>query len=369
MVRPHANDERRFTLAKQTLDELKARMVDGAAPVPTVPEQPTTGHAITRIRAECSPLGAAMLLTLSALDQEITGFPGEIPLIAPNGTDEGLSAKRSVFGTWELEGSFMALRDLSLQVRAKPTRRSILSAVLGTLGVPRTDLAFSELSKAASWEGSPTAFALRMHAASKGVPIHVTHAALGLGTGLVESLGGEPDEDHAHAWIDAVKGMVDLDGRPGRVVPPAMVMAARRDDWHMFHPLKRSGASIESADSEGNTPALVVAAKGDYWAIKPISEWGGDWRATNLQGKGALHLTAGAMISGSFERVGEAGNMFRLLVDMGCDPSATDNDGNTPGDILRNWDAASETPALTRDEVEDIEAVAEWLSERVARRP
>ncbi len=356
-------------MAKTTLDELMARMAGSATPAATSLEPPTSGHAVTRVRAECGPYGAAMLLTLAALDREVSGFPGEIPLVAPTGNDEGLSARRDASGTWGLDGSFMALRGLSLQVRDKPTRRSLLSAVLGTLGVPRTDLALAELSGAASWEGSPTAFALRMHAACEGVPLHVAHAGLGLGTGLIESLGGTPDEKHAEAWIDALRGRFDLDGRPARVVPPAMVMVTRRRDWEMLHSLKRSGASIEATDSEGNTPALVVAAAGDFYGIKPVTEWGADWRATNLEGKGALHLAAQAMISGKFSETGRAGPMFRLLVKLGCDPLASDNEGHAPCDILREWDASSETPSLTREEVDDIEAVAEWLGSKAARRP
>jgi hypothetical protein len=342
---------------KIPLDVLKARLAGNPRPAAKDPAA-RKRYVLAQQRLECTVAGAAFLLNVANLAREIDGFPSEIPLMVGGDGAPGLSVRRGPDGVWRIEGPYEVLFDVAAFVLGKPARETALGAVLSAIGVPNTPEAIVELGRHGGWEGSGVRLAVKLHGVQDAVPGHVVAASLGLGTGLLQALGAGTEDEHREAWIDAVTAFHSIGACPVPGVPPAILRVCREGDYEMLHCLMRYGAN-EATDSEGNTPFLTVALRGDEGGIRPLLQWKANHLATNALGRTALHCAASAAVMGRCEDVTI---LFQRLIFLGCDPRAVDGNGATPAKVLAQA-YEDDGSNLSREQFLEIRALEEELSD------
>jgi ankyrin repeat protein len=132
-----------------------------------------------------------------------------------------------------------------------------------------------------------------------------------------------------HGRIASVRALRDAGvslGREGREPQPLHDAAEAGHAGLVAWLLDEGGLPLEQHDGSGRTPLLAAAKGGSVEVVQLLLARGADARATDVQGRSALHLAVGLDPWGS----GDAAGTVALLLRADCDPGALDASGRTP---------------------------------------
>ncbi|PLN83593.1 ankyrin repeat-containing domain protein [Aspergillus taichungensis] len=140
---------------------------------------------------------------------------------------------------------------------------------------------------------------------------------------------------HAQSWVTIANP--NLRNNTGQTVLHSLLCGSRVDDPELISSMMEKGFSLESQDYRGRT-ALLTFLDGQRWSdssevlLRSLLGLGANPRATDYQGKSALHLIAASVVS--FIDAGRADvkkkkDWMKQLLDAGADLHAVDHAGNT----------------------------------------
>lgn len=92
---------------------------------------------------------------------------------------------------------------------------------------------------------------------------------------------------------------------------PAMLIAAKKNDWKALKELRRAGAEIEQADEQGTRPLMGAAMTGASQAMRWLLAAGASVSEMNDLGKSALAIAASRGDLRALRRLGRAGASLR----------------------------------------------------------
>lgn len=135
----------------------------------------------------------------------------------------------------------------------------------------------------------------------------------------------EGDDPRGVKLLLKAKAKVNARGPQGRT---ALMVAALADNAEVAEALLAAGAEVDARDDGGHSALLEAARSGANRVLQRLVFHRPDVHASDLRGRTALHLGAQA---------GNAGvETLNLLLALGCQAHACDQNGDTPADLAAN---------------------------------
>ncbi|CAG8971973.1 hypothetical protein HYALB_00003311 [Hymenoscyphus albidus] len=105
--------------------------------------------------------------------------------------------------------------------------------------------------------------------------------------------------------------------------------------FNIIHKIIGLGCDIDACDSYGMTPLLVAGSLGDFQEFQILVRMGANVKATDDDGCGALYLLLIGLERGKTAQQ-QAGFRDALVTALkhGCSPTIPDHKGNTPFDVI-----------------------------------
>lgn len=293
---------------------------------------------IAGIAAECSPVGAALLLGIARVDAALDGFPRRVPLVSADGRCLGLEAI-SVGGRWKFGGTEEAVS--ALPYRMPPCRAaSVRAFALGALGVPVTPEADAALVRVAGWDGdleaTLDASLARLHEHSvRSVAAYAGDVLHDLGL-LRDNLTAVVAASWRRCELFPALAHESMDGVGDTLSRAASVH--RLDGIAALLDPSLAPAGARMPDPSVEVTAALRRALAGIWpdaidAVRALAAAGADL-GPDGDGRTPLHALANVA---DLRYANQVVPLAELLVELGVDPAATDEGGKTAADLYADY--------------------------------